>query len=46
MAVLTLDFPAVRTLATALALGALRDAATRQAYDEVETAWAAAGVRF
>lgn len=45
VAVLTLDTPAVRTLATALALGAPRDAATHQAYDEAEAAWVAAGVR-
>ncbi|MEU0704395.1 hypothetical protein ABZ513_26735 [Streptomyces bacillaris] len=38
--------PAVRTLATALVLGGPRDAAAHQAYDEVEAAWAAAGVRF
>lgn len=42
---LTLDTPAVRTLATSLALGAPHDAAARQAHDEVEAAWAAAGVR-
>ncbi|MFJ8769874.1 hypothetical protein [Streptomyces clavifer] len=46
VAVLTLDTPAVRALATALALGAPRDAAAHQAYNEVEAAWAAAGVRF
>jgi len=45
VAVLTLDTPAVRRLATTLALGAPHDAATHEAYDEVETVWAAAGVR-
>ncbi|MFB7049741.1 hypothetical protein ACFCX7_26850 [Streptomyces microflavus] len=45
LAVLTLDTPAVRTLAIALALGAPRDATVHQAYDEVEAAWAPAGVR-
>ncbi|ALC32347.1 hypothetical protein [Streptomyces sp. CFMR 7] len=43
VAVLTLDIPAVRTLATALALGGPRDAAAHQAYDEVQAAWAAFG---
>ncbi|MFD5977794.1 hypothetical protein [Streptomyces bacillaris] len=36
--------PAVRTLATALALGGPRDAAAHQAYGEVQAAWAAVGV--
>ncbi|MFB8127555.1 hypothetical protein ACFVG1_35875 [Streptomyces bacillaris] len=43
VAVLILDIPAVRTLATALALGGPRDAAAHQAYDEVQAAWAALG---
>ncbi|MFD3649635.1 hypothetical protein ACFWVT_31910 [Streptomyces cyaneofuscatus] len=45
VAVLTLDTPAVRTLATTLALGAPRDPAAHRAYEKVEAAWAAAGVR-
>ncbi|MFD5977797.1 hypothetical protein [Streptomyces bacillaris] len=43
VAVLILDIPAVRTLATTLALGGPRDAAAHQAYNEVQAAWAALG---
>jgi hypothetical protein len=44
VAVLTLDTPAVRTLATALALDLPHDLAVREAYNRVRTGWAAAGV--
>ncbi|MFF7023079.1 hypothetical protein ACFY97_19000 [Streptomyces klenkii] len=43
-AVLMLDIPAVKTVATALALDAPRDEAFRQAYEQISAAWRAAGV--
>ncbi|MEN8651588.1 hypothetical protein ABCR94_13375 [Streptomyces sp. 21So2-11] len=45
VAVLMLDIPAVRTLATALVLDAPRDLAVHEAYAQISAAWEAAGVR-
>ncbi|GAA0574817.1 hypothetical protein [Streptomyces mordarskii] len=44
--VLSLDIPAVRTLATALILGSPRDLAVHNAYDQIRAAWVAAGIRY
>ncbi len=45
VAVLSLDIPAVYTLATALVLDSPRDLAVHTAYDQIRAAWAAAGIR-
>ncbi|MFE7112898.1 hypothetical protein ACFU98_43490 [Streptomyces sp. NPDC057575] len=44
LAVLLLDIPAVRTLATALALGTPQDTDTQNAYAQIRTAWTTAGI--
>ncbi|MFJ2590266.1 hypothetical protein [Streptomyces sp. NPDC087538] len=44
LAVLLLDIPAVRTLATALALGTPQDTAAQTAYEQIRAAWTTAGI--
>ncbi|WP_266726547.1 hypothetical protein [Streptomyces sp. NBC_00378] len=44
LAVLLLDIPAVRTLATALALGTPQDTAVQTAYEQIRAAWTTAGI--
>ncbi|MFG3532982.1 hypothetical protein ACGF8B_40740 [Streptomyces sp. NPDC047917] len=44
LAVLLLDIPAVRTLATALVLNTPQDTHIQTAYEQIHTAWATAGI--
>ncbi|MFI5775300.1 hypothetical protein ACIA74_44330 [Streptomyces sp. NPDC051658] len=44
LAVLLLDIPAVRTLATALALDTPRDTDVQNTHEQIRTAWATAGI--
>ncbi|WP_406423573.1 hypothetical protein OHA59_49770 [Streptomyces sp. NBC_01589] len=44
LAVLLLDIPAVRTLATALVLNTPQDTHVQTAYEQIHAAWATAGI--